>query len=242
MEDLERYGDYTEYEDDIPKKRNAFTMFIKIAIAVVCILVVGLLAFRIVMFNYYPQSMKTIYYNDILTEYYNSTGGEIKAKTQTIRAPYDDEKAAIFIADKLVVIEGVNQLQITLRYNKALDDDICKMYGISEVTEDTFSFALFKNNPNYDSTAKVDEYNPIFLPTGVAEAVLTDSSISYNYIRVVVDDVDFENAEWLSLAIYIDGAEIGEENPRRVAVYENNEGHNAFYDYKLSGKEHPVNE
>ncbi len=241
MEDLERYGDYTEFEDDIPKKRGAVTLFIKIAIALVCILVVGLLTFRIVMFNYYPSSMKTIYYNDILTEYYNSTSGDIGAKTQTLRAPYDDEKATIFLADKLVVIEGAKQLQITLRYNKALEDDICEMYGIDEVGENTFSFALFKNNPNYDAEAKVDEYNPIFLPTGTAKAVLTDSSISYNYIRVVVDDVDFESSAWLSLAIYINGAEKG-ENPRRVAVYENNEEHKVFYDYELSGKEHPTNE
>lgn len=240
MEDLERYGDYTEYEDDIPKKKNAFILFIKIAIAVVCVIVVGLLAFRIIMFNYYPESMKTIYYNDVLTEYYNSNSGDIGAKTQSLRAPYDDEKATIFLADKLIVIEGVKQLQITLRYNKALDDDICAEYGISEVTPDTFSFALFKNNPNYDSEAKVDEYNPIFLPTGDAELVLTDSSLSYNYFRIVVDNVDLENSAWLSLAIYINGAEKG-ENPRRVAVYENNEEHNMFYDYELSGKELLVN-
>ncbi len=241
MEDLERYGDYTEYEDDIPKKRSGIMLFFKIAIAAVCILVVGLLTFRIIMFNYYPEEMKTVYFNDTLTEHYNSCGGDISVKTQSLRAPYDNEKSTTFIADKLFVIEEAGQLQITLRYNKSLADDICEIYGIDEVGEDTFSFALFKNNPDYDAKAPTDEYNSLFLPTAQLADVRKDSSVTYNYFKIIFDDVDFENTKWLSVAIYINGARSG-ELPLRIAIYENNEDHSAFIDYKLSEKERPTNE
>ena len=45
MEDMERYGDYTEYEDDIPKSKSKFVLVMKILIAFVCLSVIGILAF-----------------------------------------------------------------------------------------------------------------------------------------------------------------------------------------------------
>ena len=67
MDDLERYGDYNEYEDDIPKSKSKVVLVLKILIAVVCVSVIGLFAFRMIMFNYYPESVKNIYFTDKLT-------------------------------------------------------------------------------------------------------------------------------------------------------------------------------
>ena len=66
MDDLERYGDYNEYEDDIPKKKGKVMLVLKILIAVVCVSVIGLFAFRMIMFNYYPDSMKNISISNIV--------------------------------------------------------------------------------------------------------------------------------------------------------------------------------
>ena len=45
--DMERYGDYTEYEDDIPKSKSKFLLTIKILVLVSCFSVVGIIAFRL---------------------------------------------------------------------------------------------------------------------------------------------------------------------------------------------------
>ena len=53
MDDLERYGDYNETEDDIPKGKSPVGTILKIFIAIVCIGVVGVLGLRVAIFNYY---------------------------------------------------------------------------------------------------------------------------------------------------------------------------------------------
>ena len=72
MEDMERYGDYTEYEEDIPKSKSKFVLAMKILIAFVCVSVLGVLAFRIVLFNIYPDSMEDIYFTENLAAYYEA--------------------------------------------------------------------------------------------------------------------------------------------------------------------------
>ena len=63
MEDFERYGDYTEFDEDIPQNKSAFVLTLKILVAVVCFGVIGLIVFRLLMFNYYPSSMKKVYFS-----------------------------------------------------------------------------------------------------------------------------------------------------------------------------------
>ena len=50
MEDMEHYGDYNEV-DEAPSK-NPVTTVLKVVLAAVCFLVIGFLAFRIIIFNY----------------------------------------------------------------------------------------------------------------------------------------------------------------------------------------------
>ena len=71
MEDFERYGDYDDIEDDYGGKKSPIVIILKILVAVVIISVVAILAFRLVLFNIYPDSMKNIYFNDKLEAYYN---------------------------------------------------------------------------------------------------------------------------------------------------------------------------
>ena len=60
MEDMERYADYNEYEDDEPRKKSPVGLILKILIAAVCISVAGILAFRIIIFNrfFYRRSRR----------------------------------------------------------------------------------------------------------------------------------------------------------------------------------------
>lgn len=239
MDDLERYGDYNEYEDDIPKKKGKVMLVLKILIAVVCVSVIGLFAFRMIMFNYYPDSMKNIYFTDSLTAYYNKKDGDIGATTQKLRAPYDKEQNATFFADNLIIIEDIGEIQLSVRMLKSLRDDVEREWGITlaDDIKDSFTFALYRNNPSYNDKQPESAENSLFLPIGENTVAFTDDSVSYEYIKLVFDGVDFDGVKWLSLAIYVNGVEMKE--PYRIAVYENNEDFSAFDEYKLSGKEKP---
>ena len=62
MEDMERYGDYNDIEYDSPKNKGAVLTVLKILTALICISVIGILAFRMILFNSYPESVSKIYF------------------------------------------------------------------------------------------------------------------------------------------------------------------------------------
>ena len=238
MDDFERYSDYNEYEDDLPKKKSHVGLILKILVAVVCLFVVGFLAFRLIIFNSYPDSMKQIYFNDTLTEYYNKTGGNIGAKTQSLRAEYDDPDEGNFFCDNLIVIPNINQLQISLRFNVSLMDTIKEKYGV-ELDPDakdlfTFKLSVLPLSKN-DGTAY-----PTALST-VSPVVEYDKMLMYRYYKLVFDGVDFaldgEDEIWIRLEISINGVEM--EKPYMILIYEDTET-SKLEDYKLSDKEKPV--
>lgn len=236
MDDMERYGDYTEYEDDIPKNRkNPVMLILKILIALVCLSVIGIFAFRMIAFNYYPDSMELLYFNDTLTAYYNATDGDIKATTQDMRAPYDDPKTGVFFADNLIVIEGAGQIQCSVRLNRGALDDLSAKHGVTLTADnaDRFNFRLSRNHAIIDGE---------FVPIGTLSVAEPDSALMYEYYKLVFDGVDLQNGtedevKWLSLEIYVNGVEM--EEPYRIPIYENNDSYSKFDEYELSGKEHP---
>ena len=234
MEDIERYADYNEYEDDIPKgKKTPVMLILKILLALVAVAVIGLFAFRMIVYNYYPDTIKNILFTDKLTAYYNEQGGDINAQTQKLRAPYDDNRKGNFFADNLIIIEGIDQLQVSVRFNKALIDTLNAEHGLSLTLENTdaFSFTLSRNHESQDN---------VFVPIGTLTATETDSKLMYQYFKLVFDNVELDRGgenevKWIALEIRVDGI----EEPFRIAVYENNSEHSELAEYKLSSKEKP---
>ena len=55
--------------------------------------------------------------------------------------------------------------------------------------------------------------------------------------NVVFDGVDFEGAKWIRLEITIDG--VDKKEPFAIPIYENNDDHSSFKEYKLSSSEAP---
>lgn len=234
MEDFERYSDYNEYEDDEPQKKGRTLLVIKILIGVVCLLVAGLLAFRLIIFNNYPDSMEKLYFNDTLTAYYNETGGNIGAITQNLRAEYDDPDEGNFFCDNLIVIPGINQLQISVRYNVSLMQSIKDEYGVEldADAEDLFTFKL--------SAIPLSKDDGTAIATGRLSASKTDKMMMYRYHKLVFDEVDFkldgEEEIWIRLEIYINGVDM--EKPYMVLIYEDT-AKAQFEEYKLSSEEKP---
>lgn len=229
MGDFELYGDYNEVEES-PKKGKVL-IFIKVVALVLCFSVIAVLLFRVFTFNHYPSSVKDIYYTEALADYYRATDGNIGAKTQGLRAPYDDADKGNFFCDHLIVVEGAGNLQIALRYNTSLYDAIYSEYKIELDPEnkDIFHFSLAKNSTEEGVIAE-----PL---DAELTAVIWDSFIMYEYAKLVFDGVDFEGAAWIRLEITIDGVDRAE--PFAIPIYENNPDHNTFKEYTLSSSEVP---
>ena len=233
MSDYERYGDYNDIEEDLPKSKNPVVIALKIMIFAICIGVIGLIAFRMIIFNSYPASVKNVYFNDKLTSYYNENDGDIEIKTQKLLAPYDDEDEGNFFCKHLYVIDEIDQLQITVRYNTATIEAIAKELGIEldENSEDLFSYRL---------CASYGDENPVVVGELTAEEY--DKKLMYRYKKLVFDNVDFSleklgSPYWIRLEITVKGVEC--DKVYMVAIYENNEHYSNFKNYDLSRKEKP---
>ncbi len=233
MEDMDRYGDYNELDEVPGGKKNIVLTILKIIICTVCFAVFGLIIFRVILFNYYPDNIKNIYFNDELTALYNSNDGDIGAVTQKPRAPYDDPDKGNFFAGNLIVIEEAGQLQVSVRYNSSVFETLEKMYGIDldEKDESLFSFSLERVPFNEDEKP---------YEIGRLDYSERDSAMMYTYYKLVFDDVEFldsDSYDWIRLVININGVEGAE--PHYILIYERSEEYDMFKEYKLSGKEKP---
>ncbi len=231
---MERYGDYNDYEIDAPKSKNPVVIAIKILIALVCCSVVGVLVFRMIFFNYYPDKIKNIYFTDNLKAYYAETNGNIDAKTQSLRFPYDNADTANFICDNLIVIKGAGELQISVRFNNSALDAMQEKSSVE---------ALDAADPELLSFRLVDNYGYVYDSLALKEY---DSALMYHYYKLSFVGIEFENygdgtyPEWIRLEVFIKG-QIDTEKPfAMIPIYENNADHNTFEDYILNDKELPV--
>ena len=231
MEDIERYGDYDEIDEEPSGDKSNLGLIIKIVIISLCLLVVGVILFRVILFNHYPKAMKNIYFNDELASYYNANDGKIGAQTQKMSAPYDNRDYANFMADNLIVIREVEQLQFSLRYNSSIFDTIEEKYGVrlDEKSEDLFTFELERGPLDREEWTKIGEL----------DYSAVDTKLMYTYFKLVFDDVEFSNGaeqEWIRVKITI--KDIPDADPFYILIYEDTENSH-FSEYKLSRKEHP---
>lgn len=229
MEDMERYGDYNEPQEELPAASSPVLRGLKWGAALLCIAVAAFLLFRIFLFDYYPASVRALTFNETLTEYYTRTGGNIDAKTQKLRFPYDDHERGNFFCGHMVVVPGAGQLQVCVRFNVSALSDIERRYalsGLSPDEPDLFSFRL-TDNLGREYTAAV---------------VARDSVSMYRFCRVVADGIKFGahkgDPAWIRLDIYVKGAT--DQKPySSVLIYENHDAYSTFSDYHLSAKEKP---
>lgn len=237
MEDIERYGDYNEIDEPPSGKRNILFTAIKIMVAIAIVAVVGVLGFRIYFFNYYPDSMKNIYFTEGITEYYNENGGEINALTQNLRAPYDDADKGNFFCDNLIVIKDIGELQVSLRYNVSLIANIEKTLGLSGISADDPELLSFRLYMSGESENEEDH----IIGTLAAEPI-TDAKLMYRYYKLAFTDIDFgegeDKIEWIRLEVFVKGQQSAEPFAK-IAIYEDNENYSSFTEYKLSSEERP---
>lgn len=238
MDDMERYGDYNEI-DESPRK-SPVGLIIKIIAALLAVTVIGTLAFRIISFNYYPDSMKKLYFDDTLTDYYRERGGELDALTQKLRFEYDDEAEGYFFCSNVIVIREAGQLQLSLRYNVSLLDTIKEKYSLTEISDDlreSITFKLRRSGEGAPGEAGI----PL---SATVTPVIYESHLMYRYVKLVINGIDFGEEEsqdkinWIRLEVYIDGAPTGELFSGNL-IYENNDQYSKFTEYTLGAGEAP---
>lgn len=236
MEDMERYGDYNETEEEaVPHKKNILFVCVKWLLALVIALVVGLLGYRLFLFEHYPKDVKQF----VLTESYLAlveAGRAPTVKTQQLRFPYDDNDLdtrnsndlGTFFANFLFICEDSGELQITLRINDAGYSDIAERYKVQSV--DTVARSLsFRLTDNYGRTY------------GDVSFLHTTEYAMYHYYKLCFSGIDFTAPadglgapEWIRLEVLY----VGEDKPYSyMLIYENNEDFSDFRDYSVTGKE-----
>lgn len=247
MEDMERYGDYNEI--DTPPGSGKGLLALKIIVAILCFSVIGAMVFRIIVSNYYPPIAKNIYFDTVLTEYYNANGGRIDALTQNIRSEYDDSDEGNIFCDHLIVIKGAGQLQVAVRFNRSVVENLEKRFGAGDydvMGGGVFIFRLVRSNPNSE---RADEFSEECV-LGTLDVAEFDTFMQYGYYKLVFNGVDFDGNEffggagatWIRLETFLnDGSgECRDENKfTNNLIYENHSDYSKFDDYKLSRKERP---
>ena len=246
MSDFERYGDYNEV-DEAPSG-SIVSKIIKILIFVLCFAVVGFIAFRLIVFNYYPDSVSDIYYTDALTEYYNETDGNIGALTQELlnsrNYGYDDPEEGNFFCKNLILIPEIDQLQVTLRYNTSLMETLEEKFGLLGLDPDddlfTYSLVAMRKGDEADPDSPATEQGTPMEASVVA--VERDSLLMYRYVKLVFDGVDLGTEgsddwiDWIRLEVRVKGAE--DADPFMILIYYSSDKF-PLVPYELSDKETP---
>ena len=237
MEDMERYGDYNEIDESPTKRKNIPVFIIKMMALIAIAAVITFLGFRIVLFNYYPDSAKSLYFTEKITEYYNETGGSIGAVTQKLRAPYDDADKGNFFCDNLIVVKDVGELQLSVRFNVSVIANIEKVLGLEGLSADDPELLSFRLYRNGESDVEADH-----LIGALAAPPITEGLLMYRYYKLCFTDVDFgedeDKIEWIRLEIFIKGQESAKPFAM-IPIYEDNAEYSSFTEYKLSSAEAP---
>lgn len=229
MEDMERYGDYNEVDEAPGGKNNIVVLLLKLSLLLVCVLVVGVLGFRVFLFNTYPDSAKNIYFTDNLKEYYFEHG-EINAQTQKLRSPYDDADAGNFFCDNLIVIREAGSLQVSVRFNTSAIENIERELSLSGLSADDADLLTFRLYRNGESEREEDHL------IGTLAYKELSSKMMYRYYKLAFEDVDFgegeDKIEWIRLEIFVKGQE-GDKPFAMIPIYEDNADFSYFTEYKI---------
>lgn len=238
MEDMERYGDYNEQEEEaVPAQKNVVLTCIKYLLILVIVAVIALLGCRLFLFDYYPKAAKQLVMTESLRAYYDRTDGDVRIQKQDLRFPYDDidlvtinsNDLGTFFADHLYVIDAIGELQITARVNTAGLESIGALYGIDADADTIAAKLTFRLTDNYGRVYDELVYCEMH------------SYAMYRYYKLAFDGIAFASPddgqgapEWIRMEILLEG----EETPYSyMLIYENNEDFSTFTEYKPSSEE-----
>lgn len=222
--------DRIERTDKILKK---IKKALKALIYVLVFAFIGALLFRIWSNDYYPKSMKNLYFSESLVEYYNENKDNFSAYKQDVRIKYDDKDRGNFFASNTIVVPDANALQLALRFNDSTVERYALEYSIENLTENkrnAFTYSIFACTGNgEDGEYAGEKYAP--------SEIIFDEFWMYTYSKLCFDDVDLEGVYWIRLDIMLNNEE--QTKLGSIVIYEKNERYDEFKKMKISKSELP---
>lgn len=194
---------------------------------------IGALFFRIWANDYYPKSMKKLYFTESLIEYYEENKEDFVAYKQDVRIKYDSKEEGNFFASNAIVVPDANALQIALRANDSTFEKFADEYSIENLPDnkkEAFTYSAFACTGNGED----GEYaGREYVPT----EIVFDEFWMYTYSKLCFDDVDLEGVYWIRLDIMLNNEE--KTKLGSIVIYEKNEGYDKFKKMKFSKSELP---
>jgi hypothetical protein len=194
------------------KEAPSVSKIISLVLKAICLIVIfgviAILLIRIIMADYYPKRMKSLYPSAELAAACEADP-TLAVRRQELRISYDDPNYSLFMASNQFYCPETGEFQITLRYNVSTLAEMQKDFALSEIPEPDpalFDFSLVDNNGNRTPLS----------------CVWTESKFMYQYMKLVTSDLDFSlDPGWIRVEIYYKGAvDYAEDAYSRIPVYE----------------------
>jgi hypothetical protein len=173
-------------------------------------LLVGFIVWRVYFSTIPPKGITRLSVNDALAGAFEKRGGDLELfRQEQPGTTQTKENYGYFTVVDYVIIPEAGQVQVLIRYNKSMPRHVYEDFEldrIPEATPELFDFTLVKT-VDLTPDDKKDNNDPDFLdevrltPT----TIISDTTILYNYRRVVFDDVYTVDAVGLFLDIYYVG-------------------------------------
>ena len=194
------------------KQAPSASKIVSTLLKTVCLLVIfGVIAFliiRIVMADYYPNRMKSLYPSEELVAAYEADP-TLQIHRQELRVSYDDPHFSLFMASNQFYCPETGEFQITLRYNVSTLEEMKTDFALPAVPAPDpalFDFSLLDDNGNRTPLT----------------CVWTEGKFMYQYMKLVTSDLDFStDPGWIRVEVYYRGAvDYAEDAYSRIPVYE----------------------
>ncbi len=180
-------------------------------IVAIVFLLIAVILLRVMFADYYPKSLKGLYFTDEISAHYLSAPDEFEAYRLDSDYRYtpdlnsDGENEGNFFSANLIFVPDSNSVQCIVRFNRATIDTLNAKYNLSltlDDADDAFEYTLFASHgegENGESYAG---------PSYAVSYERHDKIWIYNYLGLCFENVDIESAYWMRLEIRF--AETGE--------------------------------
>ncbi len=172
---------------------------LKIIITVAVLSICGLFVLRVLLFDYYPSSMKDPYMSDDLMAV--MTEGEAEAFTQDLGTKYDGTRKGYYFFEHLLCIPEAGELQVTVRFNDSTLGAMEERYKLEEGS-------LKGDDPRVSYVLRLASGETLS-----PKAILEKDILMYNYRRLVFGDIDFETSGYIYLDVYFGDVDVTVDTP-----------------------------
>lgn len=182
------------WRPEIPKYRKILKKTFSVFFICFVFGLIALMSVRLIS-SKPPRSMKKMVFNEITLNGYNTYGEDLKVEHILASESFNNDDRAedsMFSVSMITYAPQIEQLQVTVRYNKRALNYLKAEYPEAEdITGEYYTFALLDNNG-----VKYTSYS-------YAET----SKTGYEYRRLVFDNVSLTDVSEMKLHVYYAGAE-----------------------------------